>query len=327
MAGARGGARRLAGRARVRAAGAPGGALRRRRVRGLRPPQAMDRGGRIIAHGALRPGRDPCPARRARGHYPWIEPVGLEYFRNRLVQAPRDAQYALDLVVERCRTREQQEPPSRRCGSRRRCCGRSWMRSSAATPTPRRRRERAPACRPERVLRYDEVREEHVLLIPEGAVRLNETAAEVLELCDGERSLDEIAAALSERYDGADVTDDVLELLDGHGANGTGGRCRRLGPTPRRRALLPVPAALPVLLEPGRTSVASAAATSSRRSIGCALPRGARRWASLQLALTGGEPMVRRDLDELVRGRARGRAVLDARHGGHDADAPGRAAR
>ena len=35
--------------------------------------------------------------------------------------------------------------------------------------------------------RYDEVREEHVLLIPEGAVRLNPTAAEVLELCDGER--------------------------------------------------------------------------------------------------------------------------------------------
>ena len=42
-------------------------------------------------------------------HYPWIDPAGLEYFRNRLVQAPRDAQYALDLVVERMRTREQQE--------------------------------------------------------------------------------------------------------------------------------------------------------------------------------------------------------------------------
>ncbi|HJS94302.1 MAG TPA: pyrroloquinoline-quinone synthase PqqC [Solirubrobacteraceae bacterium] len=42
-------------------------------------------------------------------HYPWIDPAGLEYFRARLVQAPRDAQYALDLVVDRCRTREQQE--------------------------------------------------------------------------------------------------------------------------------------------------------------------------------------------------------------------------
>jgi pyrroloquinoline-quinone synthase len=42
-------------------------------------------------------------------HYPWIDPAGLDYFRARLHQAPRDAQYALDVVVERCRTREQQD--------------------------------------------------------------------------------------------------------------------------------------------------------------------------------------------------------------------------
>jgi pyrroloquinoline quinone biosynthesis protein D len=63
-------------------------------------------------------------------------------------------------------------------------------------------------------LRYDEVREEHLLLIPEGAVRLNPTAAEVLELCDGERSLDDIVGTLSARYEGADVRDDVLELVN-----------------------------------------------------------------------------------------------------------------
>jgi pyrroloquinoline quinone biosynthesis protein D len=64
-------------------------------------------------------------------------------------------------------------------------------------------------------LQYDDVRDEHLLLVPEGAVRLNETAAHVLELCDGRRSLDEIAAALSARYSGADVGDDVRELLSG----------------------------------------------------------------------------------------------------------------
>ena len=42
-------------------------------------------------------------------HYPWIDPAGLEYFRTRLVKAPRDADYALELTVQRCRTREQQE--------------------------------------------------------------------------------------------------------------------------------------------------------------------------------------------------------------------------
>jgi pyrroloquinoline quinone biosynthesis protein D len=63
-------------------------------------------------------------------------------------------------------------------------------------------------------LSYDDVRDEHLLLIPEGAVLLNPTAAQVLELCDGERSLDDIAGALSARYEGADVRDDVRELLD-----------------------------------------------------------------------------------------------------------------
>ncbi|HEY4277702.1 MAG TPA: pyrroloquinoline-quinone synthase PqqC [Conexibacter sp.] len=42
-------------------------------------------------------------------HYPWIDPAGLDYFRARLHLAPRDAQFALDVVVERCRTREQQD--------------------------------------------------------------------------------------------------------------------------------------------------------------------------------------------------------------------------
>jgi pyrroloquinoline-quinone synthase len=42
-------------------------------------------------------------------HYPWIDPAGLEYFRTRLVQAPRDADYALRLVIDRCTTPEQQD--------------------------------------------------------------------------------------------------------------------------------------------------------------------------------------------------------------------------
>ena len=63
-------------------------------------------------------------------------------------------------------------------------------------------------------LQYDDVRDEHLLLVPEGAVRLNPTAAQVLELCDGERSLDDIVGTLSERYGGADVGDDVRELVD-----------------------------------------------------------------------------------------------------------------
>jgi pyrroloquinoline quinone biosynthesis protein D len=64
-------------------------------------------------------------------------------------------------------------------------------------------------------LDYDEVREQHVLLVPEGVVRLNPTAAAVLELCDGERSLDEIIGTLSARYEGSDLGGDVHALVDG----------------------------------------------------------------------------------------------------------------
>ena len=63
-------------------------------------------------------------------------------------------------------------------------------------------------------LRYDDVRKEHLLLVPEGAVRLNASAAEVLELCDGERSIDDIVGALAARYDRDDMADDVRELVD-----------------------------------------------------------------------------------------------------------------
>ncbi|MCL2582903.1 MAG: pyrroloquinoline-quinone synthase PqqC [Streptosporangiales bacterium] len=42
-------------------------------------------------------------------HYPWIEAAGLEYFRNRLTQAPRDSEHALEVVTEYCLSPEQQD--------------------------------------------------------------------------------------------------------------------------------------------------------------------------------------------------------------------------
>ena len=62
-------------------------------------------------------------------------------------------------------------------------------------------------------LHWDKVRSRYVLLFPEGALGLNETAVQVLELCDGTRTIEEIADELSERFDGADVLDDVEQLL------------------------------------------------------------------------------------------------------------------
>ena len=62
-------------------------------------------------------------------------------------------------------------------------------------------------------LHWDKVRNRHVLLFPEGALGLNETAVHVLELCDGKRTIEDIAAELSPRFQGADVLEDVENLL------------------------------------------------------------------------------------------------------------------
>jgi pyrroloquinoline-quinone synthase len=41
-------------------------------------------------------------------HYPWVDTTALEYFRSRLVQAPRDSQQGLHLVLTRCTSVESQ---------------------------------------------------------------------------------------------------------------------------------------------------------------------------------------------------------------------------
>jgi len=61
-------------------------------------------------------------------------------------------------------------------------------------------------------VQFDEARQRNVLQYAEGAVLLNDTAAEVLALCDGRRTISDIAAALKERY-GSDVLDDVQSYL------------------------------------------------------------------------------------------------------------------
>ena len=42
-------------------------------------------------------------------YYPWIPPEGLDYFRSRLVQAPRDVRHGMALVQQHCTTVETQQ--------------------------------------------------------------------------------------------------------------------------------------------------------------------------------------------------------------------------
>ncbi len=63
-------------------------------------------------------------------------------------------------------------------------------------------------------LRWDALEARPLLLVPEGALALNATAAAVLALCDGGRSVAGIVAELEARYPGASLRNDVLELLE-----------------------------------------------------------------------------------------------------------------
>jgi pyrroloquinoline quinone biosynthesis protein D len=77
-----------------------------------------------------------------------------------------------------------------------------------------------PRVAPKARLHWDEVRERHVLLYPEGLVALNETAAAILELCDGDRPVAQIVATLKLRYRAEGIERDVAVLLQGLAAKG-----------------------------------------------------------------------------------------------------------
>ena len=65
-------------------------------------------------------------------------------------------------------------------------------------------------------LRWDEVEKRYMLVFPEAALMLNETAPEILKLCDGERTIEGIVDALAQRFSGADrkvIEEDVIGFL------------------------------------------------------------------------------------------------------------------
>ena len=60
---------------------------------------------------------------------------------------------------------------------------------------------------------WDEVRQQHLLLFPEGMLVLNATAFRVLELCNGQQTVDEIVTFLAAQHESVKVKQDVYHLL------------------------------------------------------------------------------------------------------------------
>ena len=74
-------------------------------------------------------------------------------------------------------------------------------------------RDRPIAIAPGFRLQWEDAQDAHVLLYPEGMVRLSESAGAILGRCDGERTLDDLLDSLREAFPGADLEADVVEFL------------------------------------------------------------------------------------------------------------------
>lgn len=70
-----------------------------------------------------------------------------------------------------------------------------------------------PAVAPLYRLQFEQAQDAWVLLYPEGMVRLNGPAAEILRRCDGQRCVDDIVGELEAVYAGTALRDDVHAFL------------------------------------------------------------------------------------------------------------------
>lgn len=161
-------------------------------------------------------------------------------------------------------------------------------------------------------LGHDRVRDRPVLLYPEGAMFLNATGVAILELCDGQRTLGAIAAELGARFH-ADVLADVTEYLGGLARTGlvlpaelaAAASAPRQPVAPRLgepttllcELTYRCPLHCPYCSNPLEMARAEAELSTAdwRRVF-----TQARELGVLQLGLSGGEPLARKDLEELV---------------------------
>ena len=171
-----------------------------------------------------------------------------------------------------------------------------------------------PGLRPGVRLTRDPVRGQAALLYPEGVLLLDGTATDVVLRCDGERTVAAIAADLGRVYDSAPVAD-VLDLLADLvnrrllAVDGTG---RPVGAPPPAPAVAPpprppVPAGLLAELTyrcPLHCGYCSNPLDADRVELStsdwCRVLTEARGLGVLQVHFSGGEPLLRRDLETLL---------------------------
>lgn len=63
-------------------------------------------------------------------------------------------------------------------------------------------------------LQWEPVQNAHVLLYPEGMVKLNQSAGEILKRLDGKLSVAEVAADCESAFQATGLLDDVIGFID-----------------------------------------------------------------------------------------------------------------
>lgn len=173
-----------------------------------------------------------------------------------------------------------------------------------------------PGLRPGVRMVHDPVRDRSALLYPEGVLLLNDTAAAVVECCDGKRPVRDVLARLATDYAGlcsddvhqllADLASRRLVVLDGSGRAADPPLTRE----PAGAVRQPIPSGMIAELTYGCPLHCTYCANpvnigdySARLSTAqwCRILSEARALGVLQVHFSGGEPLLRPDLPELVR--------------------------
>ncbi len=62
-------------------------------------------------------------------------------------------------------------------------------------------------------MQYEEAQQAYVLLYPEGMVKLNQSASEILKRCDGERDVQAVIADIEQTFNATGLEKDVTGFL------------------------------------------------------------------------------------------------------------------
>lgn len=80
--------------------------------------------------------------------------------------------------------------------------------------------ESIPKLSPMFRFQWEEAQQCHVVLYPEGMVKLSASAGEIMKQVDGKADVASIIQTLSDLFDGADVGDDVIAFIKEAEVNG-----------------------------------------------------------------------------------------------------------